>query len=61
MNSHAQKQPHRKIEVRSDWSDSDDGKDNQARSKPSVIDTTSDQKANIDLQPIILTPALQQT
>ena len=44
-------QTHRKIDVKSDWSDSNDGKDNQARSKPVVIDITSDQEANIDPQP----------
>ena len=40
-------QTQRKIDIKSDWSDSDNGKDNQARSKPVVIDITSDQEANI--------------
>ena len=44
-------QTYRKIDQKSDWSDSDNGKDNQARSKPIVIDITSDQEANIDPQP----------
>ena len=39
-----QQQTHRKINMRSDWSDSDDGKDNQARGKPFVYDITSDQE-----------------
>ena len=56
MHSHAQKHPrpqqtHRKIDQKSDWSDSNDGKDDQARSNPIVIDITSDQEANIDPQP----------
>ena len=56
MQSKAQKQPrpqkiHRKIDVKSDWSDSSNGKDNQTRSKPVVIDITSEQEANIDSQP----------
>ena len=55
MQSQAQQWPRpqqtpRKIDVKSDWSDSDDGKNNQARSMPVVIDTTSDQEANIDPQ-----------
>ena len=41
----------RKINVRSDCSDSYDGKDNQARGKPVVVDITSDQEIDIDQQP----------
>ena len=53
MHLQAQKWPrpqqtHRKINARSDWSDWDDGKDNQERSNPIGIDNTSDQEANID-------------
>ena len=56
MQSQAQKWPrpqqtHRKIDQKSDWSDSDDGKDNQARNTPIVIDITSDQEADINPQP----------
>ena len=56
MQVQAQKWPrpqpiHRKIDVRSDWSDSDDGKDNQARGNPAVVDIASDHDAYIDLQP----------
>ena len=55
MQAQAQKWPrkqktHRKINVRSDLSDSDDGKDNQARGKP-VVDIISDHKMDIDQQP----------
>ena len=45
------RQTYRKIDQKSDESDSDEGKDNQARSKPIVIDITSDQEANIDPHP----------
>ena len=34
-------QTHTKINMRSDWSDSDNGKDNQGRGKPIVYDITS--------------------
>ena len=49
MQAQAQKWPrkqqtHRKLNVRSDWSDSDDGKDNQAKGNPVVVDNTSDQE-----------------
>ena len=43
-------QTHRKINVRSDLSDSDDGKDNQAKGKPVVVDITSDYEMDIDQQ-----------
>ena len=49
-------QTHRKIDVVSDWGNLNDGKDNQARSDPIVPDIISDQEANIDPQPSILTP-----
>ena len=60
-NVQAQKQPgkqqtHRKINVRSDWSDSDDGKDNQARGKPIVYDITSDQEMDMDQLPSTSAP-----
>ena len=64
MQAHIQKWPgkqqtHRKINMRSDWSDSDDGKDNQERGKPIVVDITSDHKMDMDQQPVLLPPALQ--
>ena len=46
-----QQQTHRKIDVKSDWSDLDDGKDDQARSNPIIVDSTSVQEATIDPQP----------
>ena len=56
MQVQAQKHPrlqqiHRKIDVRSDWSDSDDGKDYQARGNPVVVGTALDHDAYIDPQP----------
>ena len=56
-----QKQPrkqqsHRKINVRSDCSDSGDDKDSQARGKPIVYDITSDQETDIDKKPIATAP-----
>ena len=56
MHLQAQKWPrpqqtHRKIYAISNWSDSDDGKGDQARSNPIVIDITPGQEANIDPQP----------
>ena len=54
MQVQAQKWPrqiHRKIDVRSVWSDSDDGKDNQARCNPVVVVIASDHDAYIDPQP----------
>ena len=61
MQVQAQKQPgkqqtHRKIKMRSNWSDSDYGKDNQARGKPVVVDITSDQETDTDQQPSTSTP-----
>ena len=47
---------HRKINVRSNWSELDDGKDNQARGNPAVIDITSDQETDMDQQPSISAP-----
>ena len=46
-----QQQTHRKIDIKSDWSDLDDGKDDQARSNPIVIDIILDQETTIDPQP----------
>ena len=46
-----QQQTHRKCDVKSDWNDSDDGKDNQARSNSIFIDISSDQETTIDPQP----------
>ena len=46
-----QQQTHRKIDVKSYLRDSDNGKDDQARSLPVVIDITSDQETTIDPQP----------
>ena len=57
----AQEQPrkqqtHRKINVRFDWSDSDDDKGSQARGKPFVYDITSDQEADTDQEHIAIAP-----
>ena len=53
----AQKQQtHRKINVRSDWSDLDDDKECQARGKPIVYDITSDQETDTNQQPIATAP-----
>ena len=49
-------QNQRKINVRSDWSDSDNDKDSQARGKPIVYDITSDQKTDTDQQTIATAP-----
>ena len=61
MQAPAQKQPrkqhpHRKINVRSEWSDLDDGKDNQATDNPVVVDITSDHETDMDQQPSTSTP-----
>ena len=61
MQAQAQKWPrkqqtHRKLNVRSDWSDSDDGKDNQAKGNPVVVDNTSDQEMDIEQHPSTYTP-----
>ena len=50
-------QTHININVRSDWSDSDDDKDNQARGRPDVVDITSDQELDIDKQPSTSNPS----
>ena len=42
--------------MRSDWSDSDDVKDNQARGKPVVVDITSDQEMDMDQNPVLQSP-----
>ena len=60
MQSQAQKQSrplqiHRKIDQKSDWSNLDNSKDNQASSI--VIDITSDQEVNIDSQPSTSNPS----
>ena len=57
----AQKHPrkqqmHRKINVRSDWSDLDDDKDSQTRGKRIVYDITSDQESDKDQQPSTSAP-----
>ena len=39
------------MDQRSDWSDSDHSKDNQAKGKPVVVDITSDNEADMDQQP----------
>ena len=44
-------QTHRKVSLRSDWSDSDDAKHNQARGKPVAVDITSDHEMDADQQP----------
>ena len=49
-------QTERKINVRSNWSDSDDDKDSQTRSKPIVYDITSDQETDTVQQPIATAP-----
>ena len=49
-------QTHRKINVRSKWRDWDDGKDNQARGNPVVVDITSDQETDMDQQPSTSAP-----
>ena len=41
--------------MRSDWSDSDNDKDSQARGKPIVYDITSDQETEMDQQQPIAT------
>ena len=48
---------HRKIDIRSDWGDSDNGKDNQARGNPIDIDITSDQDTNMNQQPSTSNPS----
>ena len=50
-------QTHRKVNVRSEWSDLDDGKDNQARGRPVVVDITSDLEMDMDQQPSSSTPS----
>ena len=45
-------QTHRKINVQSNWSDSDNDKDSQTRGKPIVYDITSDQETDMHQQPI---------
>ena len=52
-------QTHRGVNVRSDWSDSDESKDNQARCRPVVVDITSDNEMDMDQKPVVLPPALQ--
>ena len=42
--------------MRSNWSDWDDGKDNQARGKSIVYDITSDQEADMDQHPSTSAP-----
>ena len=42
--------------MRSDWSDSDDSKDNQARGKPVVVDITSGHEMDKDQEPSTSTP-----
>ena len=49
-------QTHRQIDVRSDWSDLDDGKDNQARDNPIIVDVNLDHETNIDQQPSTSNP-----
>ena len=49
-------QTHLKINVRSNWIDSSDGKYNQVRGKPIAYDTTSDQETNMDQQPSTSVP-----
>ena len=41
-------QRHNRVDMRSDWSDSDDGKDNQARKRPIVHHVTSDWETDMD-------------
>ena len=50
-------QTHRKINMRSDWSNSDDSKDNQVRGKPVVVDITSDHDMDMDQQPSTSNPS----
>ena len=45
-----------RISVRSDWSDSDDDKDNQVRGKPINHDINSDQEADTEQQPSAAAP-----
>ena len=47
----------RKVDVRSDWSDLHDGKDNQTRGRPIAVDITSDHETNMDQQPSSSTPS----
>ena len=42
---------HRRVNIKSDCSDLDNGKDNQRRSIPVVVDITSDHEMDIDQQP----------
>ena len=37
--------------MRSDWSDSNDSKDNEVRGKPVIVDITSDHEMDMDQQP----------
>ena len=62
MQAQAQKQPIqqqtcRKVNVGSNWSDMDDGRDNQARGRPVVVDSTSDYETDMDQQPSTSTPS----
>ena len=50
-------QTHRKSDIRSDWSDADNGKNNQARGNPIVIDINSDHETNMDQQPSTSNPS----
>ena len=47
-NGRGSNRQYRKIDVRSEWSDSDNGKDNQVRGKPFVVDITSDNEMEMD-------------
>ena len=49
-------QTYRKIDQKSDWSDSDDDKDSQARGRSIVYDITSNQEKDWDQQPITTAP-----
>ena len=49
-------QTQRKINVRSNWSDSDNDKDSKARGRPIVYDITSDQETETDQQSIAAAP-----
>ena len=49
-------QMQKKIKMRSDWSDSDDDKDSQARGKPIIHDISSDQETDTNQQTTVATP-----
>ena len=50
----------KKVDMKSDWSDSDDGKDNQARNKPIRHNITSDWEKETECQETIVEAPLRR-